>query len=126
VPVSVQSDAAMRAAGNDGPSSSILVPSSCTITPTSATATGTYSGGLAPEVYPRYGVVIDLYVFSAPLPGYSEGIQLAVPFTYKAPPIGGSGSWTVTVPIEISLGQPARCLIAAQPTHDFEGAPSAY
>lgn len=126
VSVSVQSDAEMRSAGNDGPSSSILVPSSCTVTSTSATASGTYRAGPAPEIYHRYGDVVDLYVFSSPAPGYAEGIQLATPFTRNSPPIGGSDSWTVTVPIDISLGQPSRCLIAAQPTHDFEGAPSAY
>jgi hypothetical protein len=45
VPVSVQSDAAMRAAGNQGPFSSILVPSSCKVTARSATATGTHLPG---------------------------------------------------------------------------------
>ena len=116
----------MRAAGNAGPSSSILVASSCTVTSTTATASGVYRGGLAPDVYPRAGDVIDLYVFSRAAPGYLDGIQLASPFTSNAPRIGGTGSWTVTVPIDISLGQPARCLLSAQPTHDFEGAPSAY
>jgi hypothetical protein len=86
VPVSVQADAAMRAAGNDGPSSSILVPSSCTVTSTSATASGTYRGGLAPEIYHRYGDVVDLYVFSSPAPGYADGIQLATPFTRNSHP----------------------------------------
>lgn len=126
IPVTVQSDAAMLAAGNHGPSSSVLVPSSCTVTSTTATATGDYRGGFAPEVYRRYGDVIDLYVFSGPVPGYAEGMQLAAPFTRSSPTIAAGGAWTVTVPIEASLGQPARCLIAAQPTHDFEGAPSAY
>lgn len=53
--VSVQSDAAMRAAGNHGPSSSILVPSSCKVTVTSVTAAGTYRDGFAAGVYARYG-----------------------------------------------------------------------
>jgi hypothetical protein len=124
VPVSVQSDAAMRAAGNQGPSSSILVPSSCKVTARSATATGTYRDGFAAEVYARYGDVIDLYVFSRPTVGYPEGIQLAnEPFTRHSPFIGGKGPWTVTVPIDKTLGQPARCMAAAQPTMDFQGAP---
>lgn len=129
LPVTVQSDAAMRAAGNQGPSSSILVPSSCTVSSSSATATGTFSGGLAPAVYARYGDVIDLYVFSAPQSGYSEGIQLASPFTPSAPSVAGKGPWSVTVPLDTQLSnadQPVRCVVAAQPTHDFEGAPSAY
>ncbi|MDA8366850.1 MAG: hypothetical protein M0Z62_07820 [Actinomycetota bacterium] len=119
----------MRAAGNHGPSSSILVPSSCTVSSSNATATGTFSGGLAPAVYARYGDVIDLYVFSAPQSGYSEGIQLASPFTPSAPSVAGKGPWSVTVPLDTQLSnadQPVRCVVAAQPTHDFEGAPSAY
>jgi hypothetical protein len=124
VPVSVQSDAAMRAAGNQGPSSSILVPSSCKVTARSVTATGTYRDGFAAEVYARYGDVIDLYVFSRPTTGYPQGIQLAIePFTRHSPFIGGKGPWTVTVPLDSTLGQPARCMVAAQPTMDFQGAP---
>jgi hypothetical protein len=124
VPVSVQSDAAMRAAGNQGPSSSILVPSSCTVTAASVTAAGTYRDGFAAEVYARYGDVIDLYVFSRPAAGYPAGIQLASePFTRHSPFIGGKGPWTVTVPLGSTPGQPARCMVAAQPTMDFQGAP---
>jgi hypothetical protein len=124
VPVSVQSDAAMRAAGNQGPSSSILAPSSCKVTATSVTAAGTYRDGFAAGVYARYADVIDLYVFSRPTTGYPEGIQLASePFTRHSPFIGGKGPWTVTVPLDSALGQPARCMVAAQPTMDFQGAP---
>lgn len=64
----------MRAAGNHGPSSSILVPSSCKVTVTSVTAAATYRDGFAAGVYARYGDVIDLYVFSRPTTGYPEGI----------------------------------------------------
>jgi hypothetical protein len=124
VPVSVQSDAAMRAAGNQGPSSSILVPSSCKVTATSVTAAGSYRDGFAAEVYARYADVIDLYVFSRPTTGYPAGIQLAdEPFTRHSPFIGGKGAWTVTVPLDSTLGQPARCMVAAQPTMDFQAAP---
>ena len=128
VPVSVQSGAAMRAAGNEGPASSIMVPASCTVTATGATATGTYRGGFVPAVYQRYGDVIDLYVFTRPMAGLPDGIQLAdEPFTRQAPFIyGGSRRWTVTVPLDrqlSSFGQPARCMVAAQPTMDFQGAP---
>lgn len=126
LPVSVQSDAAMRRAGNAGPSSSILTPTSCTLRGESLTAEGSYAGGLAPQVYPRYGDVIDLYAFTAPQAGYPDGIQLATPSTPQSPRIGGTGSWSVTVPVDRSLGRPARCVLAAQPTHDFQGAPSAY
>jgi hypothetical protein len=124
VPVSVQSDAGMHTAGNPGPTSSIMVPSSCTVTATSATASGTYQGDFVPAVYQRYGDVIDLYVFTKPVSGYPDGIQLAdEPFTRHAPFLGGRGRWTVTVPLDKQLGQPSRCMVAAQPTMDFQGAP---
>jgi hypothetical protein len=127
LPVSVQSGAAMRAAGDDGPSSSIMVPSSCTVTAKAATASGTYQGSFVPAVYQRYGDVIDLYVYTRPLQGYPNGIQLAdQPFTRQAPFMdAGGGRWTVTVPVATQLGQPARCVVAAQPTMEFQGAPSA-
>lgn len=68
--------------------------------------------------------VIDLYVFSRPTTGYPEGIQLASePFTRHSPFIGEKGPWTVTVPLDSTLGQPARCMVAAQPTMGFQGAP---
>jgi hypothetical protein len=95
------------------------------LTGTSPTATGTYQGEFVPEVYHRYGDVVDLYVFSLAVSGYSEGIQLATLSREHSPPIGGNGSWTVTVPVE-SSPEPARCVVGAQPTHDFEGAPSNY
>jgi hypothetical protein len=127
LPVSVQSSAEMRAAGNQGPSSSVLVPVSCTVTAAKATARGTYRGGFAPAVYGRYGDVIDLYVYTRAVKGSPSGIQLAdEPFTRTAPFIGGRGPWTVTVPLNTSLsssGRPSRCVVAAQPTMDFQGAP---
>jgi hypothetical protein len=81
-----------------------------------------------PAVYQRYGDVIDLYVFTRPVAGYPDGIQLAdEPFTRHAPFVySGSGRWTVTVSLDkqsFSFGQPARCMVAAQPTMDFQGAP---
>jgi hypothetical protein len=81
-----------------------------------------------PAVYQRYGDVIDLYVFTRPVAGYPDGIQLAdEPFTRHSPFVySGSRRWTVTVPLDeqsFSFGQPARCMVAAQPTMDFQGAP---
>ena len=49
--VSVESDMAMKAAGNDGPSSSMLAPSSCVLDGATVTARGGYTnGGFAPNV----------------------------------------------------------------------------
>jgi hypothetical protein len=73
-------------------------------------------------VYDRYGDRIDLYVFTAPENGFPSGIQLATPFTTKAPTVYRS-RWKVTVPLETYGDRPVRCMVAAQPTHDFQGAP---
>lgn len=90
------------------------------------TAAGSYAGNSVPEVYRRYGDVIDLYVFSAPRPGYPDGVQIALVSAEKLPALDGKGPWQVTTPIDLSQGQPARCLVAAQPTHDLETAGNRY
>ena len=43
--ISVESDSAMKGAGNDGPSSSILAPSSCVLDDATVTARGGYTNG---------------------------------------------------------------------------------
>jgi hypothetical protein len=99
---------------------------SCAVTAAKATVRGTYRGGFAPAVYGRYGDVIDLYVYTRAVKGIPAGVQLAdQPFTRNAPSIGGRGSWTVTVPLSgtRSFGEPSRCMVAAQPTMDFQAAP---
>jgi hypothetical protein len=121
--ISVQSDSQMQAAGNTGPSSSILLPASCELKGTAVTAEGTYQGGFAPNVYSRYGDVVKLYVYTASVSGHPQGIQVAQLTSEDSPAIGGYGTWRVTARIDSSLGQPESCLIAAQPTHDVQLAP---
>ena len=117
----------MAAAGNPGPSSTILLPSSCVFSGHTVTATGGYSnGGFVPADYGRYGDVIDLYVFTAPAHGYANGFQIASLPIDKAPAVGGSARWQLSESVDLSIGRPARCMVAAQPTHDFEGASNAY
>jgi hypothetical protein len=124
LPISVESDSQMKAAGNDGPSSSILLPTSCRLTGTTITAEGTYTnGGFVPNVYDRYGDVIVLYARSAPSPGYAEGMQLAASDVRESAVVGSRGAWHVSLSISPSLGVPARCVVAAQPTHDGQFAP---
>jgi hypothetical protein len=123
--ISVESHSQMRAEGNDGPSSSILLPTSCQLTGTTVTADGTYAGGgPVPNVYNRYGDIIVLYVLTAPSPGYPEGIQVGVSNASESPAVGGSGPWQVSLSIYPDIGVPARCLVAAQPTHDGQFAPA--
>jgi predicted small lipoprotein YifL len=120
VPITVQSTKQMRADGNVGPSSSVLHPTSCIVTAKTATARGTK--GPPADIYNRWGDRIDLYVFTAPQYGFRTGYQIALPFTNKSPTVYGRGRWKVTVPLD-ARGRPVRCMVAAQPTHDFQGAP---
>jgi len=124
LPISVESDSQMNAEGNYGPSSSILLPSSCRLTGTVVTAEGAYSnGGFVPNVYDRYGDIIVLYVRAAPSPGYAEGIQLGVSDIRESPVLGTHAPWRVSLSISPSVGVPAQCIVAAQPTHDPQFAP---
>ena len=98
LPMSVESDNQMKAEGNEGPSSSILLPTSCRLTGATITAEGTYTnGGFVPNVYDRYGDIIVLYVRAAPSPGYAEGCSLgrqmsASPLWWEAAPHGLAAS----------------------------------
>jgi hypothetical protein len=124
IPISVESDSQMKAEGNNGPSSSILLPTSCQVTGTTITAWGTYTnGGDVPNVYDRYGDIIVLYVRAAPSPGYAEGMQLGVSDVSESPAVASRALWRVSLSISPSVGAPARCVVAAQPTHDGQFAP---
>jgi hypothetical protein len=124
IPISVESDSQMKAAGNDGPSSSILLPTACRLTGTTITAEGTYTnGGFVPNVYDRYGDIIVLYVLGAPSPGYAEGMQLGASDVRGSPVVGSRAPWHVSLSISPSARLPVRCVVAAQPTHDGQFAP---
>lgn len=114
----------MKAEGNNGPSSAILLPTSCQLTGTTVTAAGTYTnGGFVPNVYNRYGDIIVLYVLAAPSAGYPEGMQLGASNLSESPVLGSRAPWHVSLSISPSVGAPARCVVAAQPTHDEQLAP---
>jgi hypothetical protein len=124
LPISVESSRQMRAEGNYGPSSSILLPASCRLTGTTITAEGTYAdGGFVPDVYDRYGDIIVLYALAAPSPGYPAGMQLGASDVRESPAVGSRAPWHVRLPVYQSAGVPARCVVAAQPTHDPQFAP---
>jgi hypothetical protein len=124
LPISVESDSQMKAEGNYGPSSSILLPASCRLAGTTVTAKGTYTnGGFVPNVYDRYGDIIVLYVRAAPSPGYADGIQLDVSDVSESPALGTRTPWQLSLSISPATGEPARCVVAAQPTHDGQFAP---
>ncbi len=123
-PISVESDSQMRAEGNDGPSSEILLPASCRLTGSTITAEGTYTdGGFVPNVYNRYGDIIVLYALTAPSAGYPEGMQLGASDVHESAVLGSRARWHVNLPLYQSAGVPARCMVAAQPTHDAQLAP---
>lgn len=126
LPITVQSDSEMKAAGNFGPTSSVLVPDSCSASGSTVTATGHYKDDLAPEGYPRAGAVVELYVYGPAKSGSPLGVQIGLLSREESPRIGGTGTWSVTVPVDLTWWQPDRCVVASQPTHDFEGAPNDY
>jgi hypothetical protein len=114
----------MKAAGNSGPSSSILLPTSCQLTGTTITAKGAYTnGGFVPNVYDRYGDMIVLYVLAAPSAGNVEGRQLGASDVSESPVVGSRAPWQVSISLSPSAGIPAQCVVAAQPTHDGQFAP---
>ena len=124
LPISVESDSEMKAAGNDGPSSSILLPTACRQTGSTVTAEGSYTnGGFVPNVYNRYGDSIVMYVFAAPSAGYPQGVQLGVSAINQSPSVGSPAPWQVSLTVASGIGTPARCVVAAQPTHDVQLAP---
>ncbi|MGH9071619.1 MAG: hypothetical protein ACRDX8_10755 [Acidimicrobiales bacterium] len=80
---------------------------------------GTFKGGFAPEEYVRVGSVVELYGYTAPIPAVGEqSYQDAELGSEKPFPMGG-GPWTVSVPVDASVGVPAKCLVAVQTTHAF-------
>ena len=113
---------------NDGVSdpATVLIPSSCVLRGSTVTATGSTS--FVAQGYLRLGDVVELYVYAAPSSGYPNGYQLGYLSQEKAPyvKVGSGGTWTVTVPLDTSLGTPARCAVTVQATHQMEDAPSAY
>jgi hypothetical protein len=124
IPISIESDSQMTAEGNQGPSSSILLPTSCTLTGTTVTAQGAYAnGGFVPNVYNRYYDIIVLYVRTAPSSGHAEGVQLGASDISESPVVGSRAPWHVSLSISPSVGVPASCVVAAQPTHDGQFAP---
>ena len=124
IPISVESDRQMKSEGNNGPSSSILHPTSCRLTGTTITAEGRYTnGGFVPNVYDRYGDIIVLYVRAARSPGYPEGMLLGASDVSESAVVGSRARWQVRLSISPSAGVPARCVVATQPTHDGQFAP---
>ena len=122
-PIAVQPDTS----SNTGGTATILVPTSCTIAGSTATASGTYrstgtdSSGtpFAPESYVRFGDVVGLYVYS------SSGTQIAKVTTESGYRLGTSPPWHVSVPLDLTLGEPSHCDVTVQGTHAFQGAGSA-
>jgi hypothetical protein len=109
------------------PDASVLQPTTCVLRGSEATAAGIYSGFVA-QGYLRVGDVVELYVYTEPMPGYPEGLQLGVLSSERpAAVVAGTGaSWTTTVPVNLTLGTPAVCAVTVQATHQFEGASNAY
>lgn len=112
--------AVSRQLSSVGPDPSILVPSSCTLHEGTLTARGTFKGRFVPEVYVRYGDVVELYAYTAPTPANGEQRLQVVELASERPFVmAGRGPWRVTGPVEAQVGLPRNCLVAVQSTHAF-------
>lgn len=83
----------------------------------------------------RHNEVVNRHASRAePLPevhaqvqdGYPDGIQIGELSREQSRPVGVNAPWQVTVPVDLSLGQPATCVVAAQPTHYLQTSGSDY
>jgi hypothetical protein len=120
VPISVSSQLT-----SDQQDASVLVPSSCQLQSGVVTATGTFTGVL-PEVYHRYGDLVELYAYttnSDPPTGVNDVQVLAL--ESEKPGIIDSSAWTASAPVATGFPQPVRCFVALQSTHAFMGAGNA-
>jgi hypothetical protein len=111
---------------SDQQDSSVLVPSSCQLHGGVLTARGTVTGVL-PEVYIRYGDVVELYAYSTTdnPPNGANDIQVLALESEKPGSLSGGTTWTVTAPVANGFPLPLRCIVAIQSTHAFMGAGSA-
>jgi hypothetical protein len=109
-----------------GEDPAVLVPTSCTVVAGVATATGTFNPDFFSESNVRVGDVVELYVYSGPGATTPNGTQLADLGSEQPVPVGRTGPWQVTVPLDSELRlSAAQCLVAVQSTHAFMGAGNA-
>jgi len=91
-----------------------------------ATASGTFNPDFFGESYVRAGDVVELYVYSSPGATDPNGTQLADLGSEHPVPVGRTGPWQVSVPLDPELGLlPTECRVAVQSTHAFMGAGNA-
>jgi hypothetical protein len=80
-----------------------------------------------PEVYRRYGDVVELYAYTAPVAAsYNQRFQVLDLSNEKPFPISDNGPWAVTARVDSEIGTPRRCLVAVQSTHALMTAGNAY
>jgi hypothetical protein len=121
LPISVSSQLT-----SDQQDSSVLVPSSCQLHSGDVTAEGTVNGVL-PEVYNRYGDVVELYAYNTidnPPNGVND-IQVLALESERPGSLTGGTTWTVSAPVTNGFPPPLRCFVAIQSTHAFMGAGNA-
>jgi hypothetical protein len=121
LPISVSSQLT-----SDQQDSSVLVPSSCQLHGGVVTAQGTVTGVL-PEVYIRYGDVVELYAYNTTdnPPNAANDIQVLALESERPGSLTGGSTWTVSAPQANGFPQPLRCFVGIQSTHAFMGAGSA-
>ena len=105
---------------------SVILPSSCQLQAGVVTAKGAVNGPL-PEVYIRFGDVVELYAYNtnntSPIGTYAvQVLDLAA----ESPGSLVHGlTWVASAPVAQGLPEPLRCFVAIQSTHAFMAAGSA-
>ena len=108
------------------PAPSVLLPQSCVVQDDVVTAVGTFASDHAGEERARSGAVVELYVYASPSTSSPAGMQMGDLSLEHPYPMWKQGPWTVTVPVDATLGPAIRCSVEVQPTHHFEQVPNAY
>jgi hypothetical protein len=111
---------------SDHQDSSVLVPSSCQLQGGVVTAEGTVTEVL-PEVYIRYGDVVELYAYNTTdnPPNSANDIQVLALESERPGSLTGGSTWTVSATVANGFPPPLRCFVAIQSTHAFMGAGNA-
>lgn len=111
---------------------SVLVPASCRLQGGIVTAQGTLTGlivpsgtgpGVLPEVYRRFGDVVELYAFSTTdsNPDGLNDVQVLDLGSESTGSLIAPPTWTASAPVAEGFPPPRICFVAIQSTHTFMG-----
>ena len=111
---------------SDQQTPSVLLPSSCQLQAGVVTAKGAVSGPL-PEVYIRFGDVVELYAYDTnnTSPLGTDAVQVLDLAAETPGSLLHGLTWVASAPMVRGLPEPLRCFVAIQSTHAFMAAGNA-